>query len=204
MKMRTVTSQMTKITTPALLASIILSGIVACSQQTNLPPTEEPVNTELADTNTETTIFNCVQQQGSWATIVQRGNVSSSPIISWQTVEFGEKWTPEKRCQHVSEKLTQAVKNNGGELTNLELTYGDVDGYTVICLVKSQESCNSANQLFTLNEQNRANPALALKKLDNFAQGKAGESTVEKSDDLPEFVSLEALVDASFQVSEGG
>lgn len=85
----------------------------------------------------------------------------------------------------------------------MQLTYGEVDSYQVICLVNSQESCNSTNQLFTLSEQNRKNPALAIKRLNEFSQGKASENTENESKKSPQFVSLEALVNASFTASEG-
>lgn len=132
-----------------------------------------------------------------WATIAHRGNiVSKSPLLNWNSFEFGSDSTPEKRCEIVSGKLTQAVAQNGGTLTGLNLTTGNVDdGQTVVCLLTSgQSSCDRNNMLFTLNRENTKKPAEVLSKITNFAQGKATSSTIDEKDP-PSKIKLEELVD---------
>ncbi|MEC4986308.1 MAG: hypothetical protein SAJ37_18385 [Oscillatoria sp. PMC 1068.18] len=84
-----VNNKIKKTTAPILLTSIIFSSIIACSRQTNLTSTEEPAKIKSTETktitNSETTIFNCIQQQDIWATIAQKRNNFSAPIITWQT-----------------------------------------------------------------------------------------------------------------------
>ena len=150
---------------------------------------------------TEPTIFNCLEQQGGWATFAQKGNHTSTvPIISWKTLEFGEKWTPKNRCFHVSKKLTDTVAGNGGLLFDLYLTSGKVvTGQTVICVVNAnQENCDLQNMLFTLNQENAKNPSLTIDRMTNFAMGKGANNTVFETG-IPEFVSLEDLVTRSLQ-----
>jgi hypothetical protein len=145
------------------------------------------------------TTFECVEQSGTWATLAKRGNsVSISPLITWNTQEFGSDYTPEKRCEIVSGKLTQAVAQNGGTLGGLKLKHGKVDdGQTVVCvLTLGQSSCNRDNMLFTLSQENANKPNKALSTITNFAQGKATNSTMDESR-FPSQIFLEQLVDPS-------
>jgi hypothetical protein len=147
------------------------------------------------------TTFRCVQQGGGWVTIAKRGNVvSQSPIISWKTEEFGSQWTPKRRCETVSAKLTEAVANNGGRLGNLYLNAGKVEnGKIVVCLLanKQQTSCTLDNMLFTLSQKNANNPREVIATIKRFTRGKASDSTVYENDDLPQLIPLEDLVNSS-------
>lgn len=175
-----------------ILATIfILSGTVACSKQT-------------VSQNVSTT-FKCVEQTDGWLTFAQRGNATSStPIFSWQSQEFGSKWTPKKRCHHVSEKLTKIVAENGSRLKGLDLTYGSVSNETVICIINAnQTDCDRENTLFTLNQKNAQNPSLVIAKITNFAEGKGSDNTIQESGGATQIVSLEALVNSSFTQNQG-
>lgn len=176
-----------------ILATIfMLSGTSACSSK-------------LSASQNEPTVFNCVEQKGRWVTIAKRGEATSSkPIFSWQTKEFDE-WTPERRCYHVSGKLTTIVAKNGGRLNGLNLTFGKVDsGETVICVINAaQKDCDRQNLILTLNKVNAKNPSLVLAQITNFAQGKRSDNTVNEKGRVTQFVSLEALVNRYFDKNNG-
>ncbi|MEG4347976.1 COP23 domain-containing protein [Microcoleus sp. A003_D6] len=174
---------------------LLLLGMAGCSASTASSPDK------VSQAAGESTTFECVEQGGGWATVAKRGkDVSPSPLISWNTPEFGPEYTPEKRCQIVSTRLTNIVAKNGGWLGGLDLTAGKVEnGSTVVCLVNQQpRSCNLGNMLFTLNEQNAKNPSQVLTTITRFAEGKATNSNVAESKDIPQSIPLEVLVNRSF------
>jgi len=170
-----------------LLSLTFLSTMVGCSSQNNNSVAQAA------------TVFKCEQQGDKWVTIAQRDNaVSQTPLFNWNTTQFGDEWTPEKRCKHVADKLTTIVGANGGRLGNLDLTYGKIDnGYTVICVLNNEEkSCTKDNILFTLNAKNSQEPSLILLKISNFAEGKSAGVTIDENGQ-PQYVSLEMMVDRS-------
>jgi hypothetical protein len=172
---------------PLFATLTVVSAMVGCSSQNTNAVAEV------------STVFQCQNQQGKWVTLAQRDNaVSKTPLFNWDTVEFGDNWTPEKRCDHVADKLTTTVAANGGRLGNLDLSYGKVSsGYTVICVLSSQQqTCNNDNMLFTLNEKNSQNPGQVLLKFGNFASGKSDGVTIDENGEA-QYVSLETLVDQS-------
>ena len=175
---------------------ILLLGMAGCSTSTASSPEK------VSQAAGKSTTFQCVEQGGGWATVAKRGDddVSPSPLIRWNTPEFGPEYTPEKRCQIVSTRLTNIVAKNGGWLGGLDLTAGKVEnGSTVVCLVNQQSrSCNLGNMLFTLNEKNSNNPNQVLKTITSFAKGEANSSNVDESKDIPQFISLDDLVNRSF------
>jgi len=174
---------------------ILLLGMAGCATSTASTPDQA---SQVAG---KSTTFQCVEQGGGWATVAKRGDdVSPSPLIRWNTPEFGPEYTPEKRCQIVSTRLTNIVAKNGGRLGALDLTAGKVEnGSTVVCLVNQQSrSCNLGNMLFTLNEKNSNNPNQVLTTITSFAKGKANSSGVDESKDIPQFISLDDLVNRSF------
>ena len=206
---------------PFLLAIAILSGITACSQEKISNSNGETEEIAVASvkklsnrgrkksssytndnsvSNQDTFICEELEQPNTWGTFAQRGTyVSDSPMINWQTLEFDE-WTPKERCFHVSEKLTKAVRNNGGRLSGLVLTYGTINtGQTVICaLDANQTQCDRKNMLFTLNKKNAEEPSLVLSRLANFEDGKAANNEVIERGKI-QMVELETLVDRSFK-----
>jgi hypothetical protein len=205
--------------------ALLVLGMAGCSTTASTPDIQPAVPTgkspavspmvtspslaDLAQTTAKAiipTTFKCVKQATGWATIAQRGNVfSESPLLTWNSTEFGTEWTPEQRCQTVSQRLTDAVVKNGGRLRNLDLTTGKVDnGYTVVCMVTArQKSCDRENMLFTLNKQNTQAPSEVLAKITNFAKGDASHSSVAESGNSPQFIPLETLVNRSLGKETG-
>jgi hypothetical protein len=186
--------------TKILATSLTLFGLVACSTQTT---STSGTSAEKSPTTNETpTTFNCVSQGSGWATIVEKGNaVSKSPLFTWNTTEFGPEYTPKQRCNIVSDKLTESVKNNGGKLSNLDLKTGKVQNNsiesTVVCVVnnESEKICTLNNMLFTLNQKNAKTPNKILAQITDFTKGNANSNPIDESD-YPERISLEALVKA--------
>lgn len=114
------------------------------------------------------TVFHCVRHGNSFATIAQRGDRTTSPVITWNA-SLGE-YTPQERCNIVSQKLTASVARNGGKLRNLQLTAGAVNNQTVICVVNNvQPVCKTSNTLFTLQPENAKKPVEVLTRLHNFS-----------------------------------
>ncbi len=180
---------------PILASALVLTGTAAFAGR----PTRLITNS-LRDT---TTTFQCVTSGRSFVTIARRGNVTTDPIILWKSTEFGREFTPWQRCQIVSNRLTKAVADNGGRLTNLQLTTGTINNLPVVCYVNGRGRCNSENILFTLDSRNAKNPSQVLTRLINFAQDGGGPVTVLKTRageerSAQQFVPFGDLVDRSF------
>ena len=182
---------------PLLASALVLTGTAANAGQgqTRL------ITNSLRDT---TTTFQCVTSGRNFVTIARRGNVTTDPIILWKATEFGREFTPWQRCQIVSNRLTKAVADNGGRLTNLQLTTGTINNLPVVCYVNGRGRCNSQNILFTLDSRNAKNPSQVLTRLINFAQDGGGQATVLRTragEELSaqQFVPFGDLVDRSFR-----
>ena len=135
------------------------------------------------------------------ATLVQvNGRTLQSPLIVFQTTS--DKLTPEQRCQDVSQRMTRAVAQNGGKLSNLLLTTGKVNGQAVICFVNTAETCNPSNVVLTLvRRENAKNPGKVLARIVRFGRAGGGVNVLEsggieggEEEILPQSVSLEQAV----------
>jgi Circadian oscillating protein COP23 len=163
---------------PQIMAAVFtLFGMAACSTTTASAP----------DTSTQAneppTIFKCVQQGSGWATTVERGNITTkSPLITWDSDEFGREFTADKRCQIVSDKLTKAVAKHGNRLGTLQLTVGTLNNRKVVCVVNDDKtSCNDDNMLFTLNQNNSQKGQEVLNTIFGFAKGDSGAPPVREN-----------------------
>ncbi len=144
------------------------------------------------------TTFVCVEEEGQWKTFAESESPNSnavirakSPLFTWNSEEFGDNWTPEKRCREVTQRFTVAVASNGGKLANLDLKTGIVNSKVVACAVKSQsEVCNDRNILFTMSQHNEADPQQTLAKLINFSQ----QGTPINESAPPSAISVKSLV----------
>ena len=182
-----------KLIAQVLLSVLAVSGTIATATTAQAGPTI------LA--RSETTVFRCVGSGRNLATIAKRGSRITDPLILWQTTEFGREFTPSQRCQSVSSRLTQAVANNGGSLSNLLLTTGTVNNLPVVCFVNGRGRCNSGNILFTLDRKNARNPGAVLARLVNFAENGAGQAVTSRArpnaEPEQQYVPLQDLVDRS-------
>ncbi|MBC1240532.1 COP23 domain-containing protein [Nostoc sp. 2RC] len=169
------------------------------------PPIQPPVFSS--------TSFVCGQIGGSPATLVQvNGQTLLLPLIIWETASYD--MSPEQRCQMVSWRMTTAVAQNGGRLSNLLLATGKVNGYNVICFVNSYESCNSNNIIMTLlRRENARNPGNVLTRIIRFGRYGTGLNVIEnggftggavgEAEIIPTTVSIEEAVNQLVNESGG-
>lgn len=181
-----------KWTAPLLASALVFAGTVAFASQVQAAPASNSWD------NTKTT-FQCVTSGRNFVTIARRGNVTTDPMILWKSTEFGREYTPWQRCQIVSNRLTKAVAENGGRLSNLQLTTGIVNNLPVVCYVNGRGRCNSQNLLFTLDKRNAKNPGEALTRVINFAQDGGGSPlesrTTTGQSSAPQFVPFGDMVE---------
>ncbi|CAN1211239.1 hypothetical protein TUMEXPCC7403_13650 [Tumidithrix helvetica PCC 7403] len=148
------------------------------------PTTPPPLTTtpiKLPTPTPEVTTFECISMESGYATIARRGERQTPPLITWNSFELGSQYTPKVRCGIVSDRLTKVVATNGGKLKNLNLTYGRLNGESVICHVSDRNQlCNSSNLLFTLRPSDRGREREILQKLINFSVLGSG-SAVQQS-----------------------
>jgi hypothetical protein len=116
------------------------------------------------------TQFTCVPDgNGNVATVGQRPGGDPIPVIMWTSDSskyFGQKISPQSRCQIVTERFNQAVTNSGGSLKDVVLTSGTVGNKTVICVLSINDTgCDGGNTLFTLNPKNANRPDQVLAKI---------------------------------------
>ena len=169
--------------TAILVATLAISSIVALGSSVQaLPPLDNGNNkvnnsnsspvadvdpSEEANTGTQ---FTCVSQgDGNVATVGQRPGGEPIPVIIWTSASlkyFGEKFTPQSRCQIVTPKLNAAVAESGGSLKDVVLMSGRVRNKTVICVVSVNDTgCDGNNTLFTLNPDNAKKPEEILTQM---------------------------------------
>jgi len=152
------------------------------------------------------TSFHCLPQgAGNFATVGQRPGGQPIPLIVWTpqgSSYFGGPYTPQNRCQIVSQKLNAAVMANGGRLQNLLLTNGPVNGQTVICALSvGQNTCNGNNMLFTLKPENANRAGQILGQLLQVSHGyvQGGSNVIYETglDNSQTFVDLGAWEEAT-------
>lgn len=188
-----------------IVICMLLLNAASCSQQTNpsIKNVSSPVDiTTPSDeiAKPQSTSFECMMRQAIWGTFAKRGNaVSQTAIITWNSTEFGSEYTPEKRCDIVSKRLTNAVAHNGGKLGDLALSVGLLNNQSVVCFVtQATPKCNDTNLLFTLNRENANNAQSVLANIFNFAKAK-GTTTNAQVYESGTFISLDLLVNRAFE-----
>jgi hypothetical protein len=118
-------------------------------------------------------------------TVARRGDRVTEPMITWEDNSFGDKYTPEKRCQIVSQRLTKAVAASG-KLSNLDMTNGLVNSTPVICYItKKGEKCNSENILFSLKKTEIGKEKEIVAGLLNFSKLGSGGGIVRGTPGQP-------------------
>lgn len=98
-------------------------------------------------------------------------------FIIWKSEYFTQSgWTPEQRCQKVTQKFQEFYQQ--GRLKFLSL--GKNNGYPIICgLTNERETCNGNNQLFTI--KSTSNPQEVMARLMDIAEGKAADPIFQNS-----------------------
>lgn len=160
-----------------LVSTLALSGVFASTASAQIRVGDD-VNDDVQVSDSGTTFY-CVNSGGNFATIAERNGTRTAPIFVWRTREFGRDYTPEQRCNLVTQRLNNATAQNGGRLRNLLLTTGRVNRLPVVCYVNSDRTgCNSQNLLFTLDSRNASNPDAVLQSLLQFGVEGAGSPIV--------------------------
>ncbi len=191
-----------------MVATLAFLGAVAMDTQAQAKPSTT-INQSTSTTkkqSTQKTQFLCksLGNGKGFGTFPQKGTKrAKAPMITWQSNYFGPEYTPEQRCQTVSNKLTTVVSANGGSIKELLLTTGRVGNYSVICYVDTtpEARCNNNNILFTLHGENAKNPGAALGKILRFSATGSGAAVFEDAegeDASNVTVSLEEIVDEAF------
>jgi hypothetical protein len=167
--------------------AIATIGINYRSVTAQLPPIVDTTQSEMTITEPTDNTPQVVNASGSslsvscqdLKTVVQKGD-RQAVMLTWNYDGFGKDYTPEKRCQIVSERLQQAANLNGGTFKDLQLASGTVNSQTVICALKSNSNrCNRQNMLFTLKPENARNPEAVIQRIFSFARD--GSSSVNES-----------------------
>ena len=171
----------TQLLLTALTVSVGMSQSVAAQlppivdTQNNLTVTETPNNVPQVTASVSTLRVSCQDLK----TVVQKGD-RQAVMVNWNYDGFGQDFTPQKRCQMVSERLQQAANINGGTFKDLQLASGTVNAQPVICTLQSNGTkCNRQNLLFTLKPENARNPDAVIQKIFSFAQD--GSSSLNES-----------------------
>lgn len=115
------------------------------------------------------TTFACIKKGSDPVTVARRGTiVVPNPVIIWKDNSFGKTYSPLKRCQIVSQRLTTAASQSS-TLDGLNLTYGMVNSNPVICVIlRKDDNCNAENILFTLKTSEIGKEAEIIQELRNF------------------------------------
>jgi hypothetical protein len=111
--------------------------------------------------------FYCVQgNNDGFVTVVSNGQVSRS-LITWNSHAFSYSgYTPEVRCNAVTNRFNNAFQNQ----SRLRLSTGTISNLGVICALEGRERrCNSQNTIITLTPGK--NPREALNEIISAAAG---------------------------------
>jgi len=155
----------------AVLAAVLSSSFAPAIAQSTPQTPSQPRGA---------TTFFCGKSDNNPATLVRVGDRTlQSPLIVWTSTAFGNDYSPQQRCQTVSERIANAVEQNNGRLQNLRLAIGKVNAQTVICYTNGAGECTADNLLFTLKPENARNPQVVLARLYNFGRMGRGEAVYE-------------------------
>lgn len=180
-----------KFTGSILVATFLISSATTLPAEAQTSPSAVAFGGNRSSVQPVATVFRCVQKRNGFATVAQRGDRTTPPVITWRST-LGRQYNPQKRCSIVSQRLTHTVARNGGKLRNLQLIAGPVKNQVVICVVnKGQYVCNNSNMLFTLRQENARRPDEIVAMLNNFSFLGNGDPVAE-SEGLDSFA-LEKL-----------
>ncbi len=108
--------------------------------------------------------FYCGTSNGEPATIVKTATQGEVPLIVWAYSGFGSEFSPEKRCQIVSQRFQSYYETGGLDF----ITTQRIRGYDTVCVARAQGgSCEESRVLFTLPPGQNANNA--MEQIFNFS-----------------------------------
>jgi len=136
-----------------------------------------------SDNQTELAIYQARRNRqgeivGSWKKAANR------LLIQWTqtgSLEFGDRYTSEVRCQAVTDRFNQHFLR--GKKPNLPpLSEGIINDMAVVCAAKAGD-CNSSNLLWTLRSNNRGTNGKILINLVSSLKGNASAILIFESED---------------------
>lgn len=139
--------------------------------------TSQPVKAQTESTTSSSGYtFKCIPSQNKkkvfqTITIDPDGKKIKNPLFIWKSQEFNPKgYTPERRCQAVTDRLNAAVAKVGGNPNKLKWTMGMINNLRVICNVNDTNlGCDSSNILITLTKGNRTGTSLLMAAMIKFS-----------------------------------
>ncbi len=140
------------------------------------------------DNQTELAIYQARRNRqgeivGSWKKAANR------PLIQWTqtgSLEFGDKYSPEVRCQAVTDRFNQHFMR-GGKPKMPPLSEGILNGVAVVCAAKAG-GCNSSNLLWTLSSKNRGTNGTIIVHIVSSLKGDASDRPITET---PDYENLE-------------
>ncbi len=140
-------------------------------------------------------LFTCDNSSGTPTTIVQSPKYGSVRIIEWKTTEFGERFSPQVRCNTVSQKFQKYAMAG----TLKYFTTGTVNRQPVICAVANRNApCNSESMLYTLKKG--SNARTTLKQLLDVRSGSSNGALNETESRI--YIDFDKVVEAKAESLE--
>lgn len=105
--------------------------------------------------------YECINQADKLSTVAhtERGIIK---LIAWESSYFGPNWSPEKRCETVSQRFQQFSDQR---LLRFVST-GNLNNYNVICISEESGKCLDQGLLLTLEQNDK--PTRILRQLFNY------------------------------------
>ena len=168
------------------IAVLSLIGLTSTVFAQSLPYNTTKVNT-----------YKCLTIKGQPTTVVDtpRGRIS---LIVWQSGFFSRGgWTPERRCQEVSNRFQHHENTR-----NLRyISTGTLNGYNIICVAEKQETidrdnsyqCQNNGLILTL--ENKDDPNQVMRELFNLAARASGGPITRGGKPTKMIIDLEEFLD---------
>lgn len=107
--------------------------------------------------NNTGSVFYCGTSNGEPATIAKTASIGDVPMIVWAYSGFGSEFTPEKRCQIVTQRFQQYYEEGTLDYVTTER----IRGYNTVCVARTQGGSCEGRVLFTLPPDDQ-NPNKAI------------------------------------------
>ena len=105
--------------------------------------------------------YECIKEGQQYTTIAHtpRGPID---LVYWQSQFFGPQWTPERRCDEV----TQRFQTYSDAHKLKFVSWGRLNNYKILCISEQSGKCLNNSLLLTLEPQD--NPVRVLRSLFNY------------------------------------
>jgi Circadian oscillating protein COP23 len=135
--------------------------------------------TNPSQTNPTQTGFSCNTSEDVPTTVYKNKQGIQEPWIKWSSDYFSDSgWTPQSRCQEVSNRLENYRRNNQLKY----VTLGTVKNQTVICVANAKQA-PCAGVIYTLKPGQNA--IAALNNLFAWRKGEAGLQSSYETMEIP-------------------